>query len=134
MRNCYLAVGLALSASTAFACSPLPFDPIEHAADADMLIVGYVAGERYPIYEERVLAGGDPKMVEVWGERLLRILVVDSLRGGAGKVVEAPAPCGGPSPAAFERVVVSKGADGYTRVFDAEPHEKQARAAVRDGL
>jgi hypothetical protein len=134
MRTYWFAGLLALLAHVTHACEPMPFHPTMHAAKAEFLVIGYVAGERYPDYEERVLSGGDPEEIEMWGERSLRVIVVESLRGQVGKIIEAPAPCGGPYPGTFKRVVVSKGTDGYVRVFGAEHYEKQARAALKDGL
>jgi hypothetical protein len=124
-------VMLLLVTVPAVACSPKGFDHIEHGENALIAKVGYVVGERYPSYERRVLDGEDPDSQEAWQERLLRIAVIDNLRGDDVDFLEAPAACGDPFPELFERVIVVQGRDGYLRVFPAERSEQALRRAVR---
>jgi hypothetical protein len=117
-------------AGSALACSPMWFDRVEHGENALIAKVGYVVGERYPSYERRVLAGEDPRSQEAWQERLLRVAVIDNLRGDDAKFVEVPTACGAPFPELFERVTVVQGRDGYLRVFPAQRTEQKLRQAI----
>ena len=134
MRTVGSCVALALISGSASACEPKFFDSANDAAQAEFLVVGFVTGDRYPNFEKQVLAGEKNPEVSIWHERHVRVAVVERLRGTTQDTIEAPAPCGAPYPGAYARVLVAKGADGFTRVFDARDYEKVAREVLKGGL
>jgi hypothetical protein len=117
MRKTMVVASLSLASCVASACSPKSFDPANDAALAEFLVVGWVTGDRHPSFEKQVLAGKEnPQASSMW-ERHLRIAVAETLRGTTADIIEVLAPCGAPFPRAYERVLVTKGADGFTRGF-----------------
>lgn len=119
-----------LAAGSARACERKPFDPIADGRDATLALVGYVVGERRLEFEPRISKGEGPPSLLSHGSRLVQVGVVDVLRGEAGKVIEAPAPCDWKFPELFERVTVVRGVDGYIRVFWEADVESELRAAL----
>jgi len=130
MTRLLIAITATLIWAESTACDPKPFDPIDHGRDANLAVVGYVVGERFPAFEASVSGGENPPSPTVWGERLVRVAIVDTLKGNPGSIVEAPVACASPFPEMFERVVVVQGLDEYLRVFPADYAEADLRVSI----
>jgi len=128
MKHLLLVICVTLFSTQSVACDPKPFDPIDHGRDASLAVVGYVVGERYPDFERSVSGGESPPSLTIWGERLVRVAIVDALKGSPSSIIEAPVACAAPFPVMFERVVVVQGLDEYLRVFSASETESELRA------
>ena len=128
-------VGLAtaLALTPAFACEPALVSLPDRAREADVIFVGYVTGARYSEYESGVVAGEDPEIAPLWGERLVRVVPKEVLRGKPAPFVEVAVDCGSEVPGPFERVVVFGSRTGKW-VAPAPRVEAETRQLLRDGL
>lgn len=116
IRCLFILAALIISVSSAQelrACEPVPEDPLDTVLSrGDSVHVGNVTGQVYTDYEAEVLAGEDPDLMPMWGERKVRVAISESLRGESNsRVMEISVPCGSPSPEVLERVVVTIKAD-----------------------
>jgi len=130
MKHLLFVICATVFSSQSVACDPKSFDPIDHGRDASLAVVGYVVGERFPAFEASVSGGENPPSLTVWGERLVRVAIVDTLKGNPSSIIEAPVACAAPFPEMFERVVVVQGLDEYLRVFSADYAEAELRAGI----
>lgn len=90
-----------------------------------------MTGERLPDYERRVLASGDPNVLEMWERRLVRIALLERLAGDVSRApLEVRVPCGAPFPELIEKVVYGVNRSGEPWVFAADYAEAKARSAI----
>lgn len=115
--------------SSVESCEPPTMDVVAFASEAEAVSVGYVTGESFPDFEDAVLSRTGELQVPLWGERVVRVALRESLRGAPplASIVNISVPCGGPTPRIFDRVVVAKSGEGIDWIGDAETYESAFR-------
>ena len=128
-----LAVVVLAFAPVAHACSPSMLSIEEKVAQASGVYLAIVTGERRAAFERAVLHGEDPSLVPIPDERILRVVLTETLFGPAVSLpVEATVSCGSPKPKIYEGAIVYRDENGAYWADVKNDSEVELRNAVEE--
>ncbi len=114
---------LLVLANCCYGCELLPIDTRALQNPNSIVVVGYVAGERFPNYEKRVIEGADPELIEVPEYRQVLVVVKERKSGTSADAIWVSGGCDITSPRVFERVVLVRAPNSKYQLLFGEDLE-----------